>query len=326
MIVIVATAGAVDVFLVPVIMVVSVTMAVPVIVPMGVTVPMIVIVVVVVTMVVGMPMGMIVIAAAVRPMHVLRGRALGPALLSTGESRRDGGIAALVRMPVIVAMVVPDRRTMPVGAAFGIERRFDETDRRPTHLLDHLDQDVVVADPQDTRQDLGRRVTVAQMPGQTREGQRLGEAEFDQLFRSGGDGDQPSVLELEGIAVRQGGRLGEIDEKFDPLLTHHHAAPTSTLVEVENDAIASEGRRPGAGGKNLGGTDHLRTSSGAGRAERRTVPRNDGERKASNAGDGGGERKPPRTLGRQSSSPPEAIIASSARRSEIFRRSDADFN
>src|SRR5712675_1175562 len=72
-----------------------------------------------------------------------------------------------------------------IGAAFGVERRLDLDHARAEPLHHRLD-DVVAADPQALRHDLGRQMTIAEMPGDADQMLRIVAADLGQRL-GGGD-------------------------------------------------------------------------------------------------------------------------------------------
>jgi hypothetical protein len=65
-----------------------------------------------------------------------------------------------------------------IGAAFGIERRFD-LDHAGTQPLDHRLDDMVAPDTQALGHDLRRQMAVAEMPGYPNQMMRIGAADLD---------------------------------------------------------------------------------------------------------------------------------------------------
>jgi hypothetical protein len=249
---------------------------------------------VVVTVLVIMVVVMVVVAAAaIRAVDVLAGGARhlagGPARLRGGEQVRIDlglGVPVVVLVPVIVAvggavgvgvrvlvvmrvamrmvvrvvvpvaMVVARGGADAVGAALGGEGRLDEADGRAAHLLDHFDQDVIVADPERVAGEFGGGVAVAEVPGDAGEFALVGEAELGEALRPRRDGDDAAVLEREAVAGGERRRLGEVEQEFEAALGVHHDAPAAALVIIEHDGIDG-GSRVGAGGENGGGAEHL---------------------------------------------------------------------
>src|SRR5712675_656940 len=72
-----------------------------------------------------------------------------------------------------------------IGAAFGVERRLDLDHARAEPLHHRLD-DVIAPDPQALRHDLGRQMTIAEMPGDADQMLRIVAADLGQRL-GGGD-------------------------------------------------------------------------------------------------------------------------------------------
>jgi len=90
--------------------------------------------------------------------------------------------------------------TAGIGAAFGIERRFDLDDSRPQPLHHRLD-DVIASDPQGLGRNLRRQMTVAEMPGDPDQMERVGPSNFQQRLGCRHHLDQAAVLEHQRVAA-----------------------------------------------------------------------------------------------------------------------------
>ncbi len=126
--------------------------------------------------------------------------------------------------------------TARIGAALGIERRLDLDDARAQPLHHRLD-DVIAADAQAFRHDLGRQMAIAEMPGDPDQMQRIDAADFEQRLRGGHHLDQPAVFEDQRIAAAQRDRVLEIEQEFQPARARHRHPPPVPVVEIEHDGI-----------------------------------------------------------------------------------------
>jgi hypothetical protein len=123
-----------------------------------------------------------------------------------------------------------------IGAAFGIERRFD-LDHARAQSPDHRLDDMVAADAQAARGDLGRQMAVAEMPGDPDQMLRIGPANFDQRLRRGDDLDQPAVVEHQRIAAAQHGGVFQVEQKLKSARAGHRHPPAMTIVKIEHNGI-----------------------------------------------------------------------------------------
>ena len=141
-----------------------------------------------------------------------------------------------------------------IGAAFGIERRLDLDHARAKPLHHRLD-DMVAPYPQAARRDLGRQMTVAEMPGDPNQMLRIGTPDLGQRLRRRDDLHQPAVVEHQRIAAAQHGGMFEIQQEFQPTCSRHRHPTAMAIVEIEHNRI---GRRliPAMGAANLRGADH----------------------------------------------------------------------
>ena len=193
-----------------------------------------------------------------------------------------GGPAVIVlmgvAMAVIVIMVVAPRLSLislHVSAALGIERRLERDDPRPKSIRHRLD-DRIAADAQRLRQDFGRQMAVAEMPGDADQSEPVGGPDLRQRLGRGDDFDDAPVLEAQTVAAAQHRGFCEIEKEGEPADAGHGHAPAIALVKIEHHSI---GRRAGplAGGYHSVSTQHRRLSGlkgrvvGSGRPPRSTL-------------------------------------------------------
>jgi hypothetical protein len=185
-------------------------------------------------------------------------------------------IAMIVNMIVAVRCVVMTRMIVPamimcmvvvtrlgrvamaaagIGAAFGIERRFD-LDHPRTQPLHHRLDDVIAPDPQAFADDLGRQMAVAEMPGNPDQMMRVGDADLEQRFRRRDHLDQPAIVEHQRIAAAQCDGIFEVEQEFQPPRRRHRHSPPVTIVEIEHDRIGGR-LRPAMLRTDLGGSHHV---------------------------------------------------------------------
>jgi len=155
---------------------------------------------------------------------------------------------------MIVVMVMAVRLAVAVGTTLRVESG-QHRRHRGAEPLQHVLDDMVVADAQPVAEELGRQVPVAEMPGDANEVGRAGGYDLEQAFRHCLHQDQPAILKLKGVAVLHHGRLLEIEKEHRLADAAHDEAAAVTIVSLEGERI---GRRagPSAGGKDAGGGDH----------------------------------------------------------------------
>jgi hypothetical protein len=142
-----------------------------------------------------------------------------------------------------------------IGAALGIERRFD-LDHACTQSLHHCLDDMIAPDPQAARRDLCRQMTVAEVPGDPDQMLRISTANLDQRLRRRDDLDQPGIVKHQCVAAAQDGGIFQIEQEFESARPRHRHPPAMTIVEIEHDGI---GRRliPAMLAADLRGADHV---------------------------------------------------------------------
>ena len=163
-------------------------------------------------------------------------------------------VRRMIMSIMAVRVVLGMRMRGGIGAAFGIEWRLDLDDAgaEPCH---HRLDDVVAADAQALRHDLGRQVAVAEMPGDPHQMERIGATDFDQRFGGCDHLDQAAVFQHQRIAAAQGDGIFQIEQEFQPARARHRHPPPVPVVEVEYDGIG-RGVRPAMLALNFGGADH----------------------------------------------------------------------
>ena len=190
----------------------------------------------------GMVVGVIMAAAAIVAMGVIM--VMMMALRSV--------FMGMVVLPMIVIVSVD--LAMTVGPAFGIEsgkyRR-----HRGAEPLQHVLDDMIVANAQPVAEELDRQMAVAEVPGDADDLGRPGSGDLQQALGHRLDQDQPAVLEFERIAVLHDSGFLEIEQKHRLADAAHDEAAAVAIVAFEGERI---GRRagPGAGGEDAGSGDH----------------------------------------------------------------------
>lgn len=141
-------------------------------------------------------------------------------------------------MMAVVTMIVRGMvmRRLRIRPALGIERRLDLDDARAQSLHHRLD-DMIPADAQALRHDLGRQMAVAEMPGDPDQMQWIGAADFDQRLGGRDNLDQPAVLQHQRVAAAQRDGVLQIEQEFQPARPRHRHPPPVPVVEIEHDGI-----------------------------------------------------------------------------------------
>jgi hypothetical protein len=192
--------------------------------------------------------------ASIRPFP--RKRESGSSLRVLGARLRgDERISALVMLgaaTLVVMMMVATAMGVAVfiGAAFGIERRFERLKPRAEpaqHIFDH----VIAADAQPLADNLDVDVTIADVPSEA--GQIVGVrgGDFDKRLGPADDPDDRAVLEHEAVAVPERDGLRKIEQEFCATLAAQHHAPAMTFVRVERNRIDSACLIPMSGGLDI---------------------------------------------------------------------------
>jgi hypothetical protein len=130
---------------------------------------------------------------------------------------------------IMVAMVV----VTAVSTAFGLERHLHSHKLRSEameHLLDHM----IGPNAKDLAANFGRQMSISQMPGQAHELAGFLVPDFDDIFRSGLDLQQPPVFELQRIAVGHRNGVRKVEENVFTLIGSQANAAAMARVKVES--------------------------------------------------------------------------------------------
>ena len=165
-------------------------------------------------------------------------------------------VIVVVPVVVVVMMIVlvAAMRRAGIGAAFRVERPLDGDDFRAEaarHVLDHM----VAPDPERASRQLDRQVTIAEMPGDPRQRDRVLAADLGERLRRRDHFDDAAVLQRETVAGAQHQSLGQIEQEGEALDAGHRDAAAMTIVIIEHDGIGGRAG-PGAGGANGAGGEH----------------------------------------------------------------------
>ena len=132
-------------------------------------------------------------------------------------------MTVIVGMIDAMVMVMADRERASVLMAVaivgstGAGSRVPGARRQGAEMVgEQIREDVVGTDAQQAGRDLGRRVTVAEMPGDAAERQRVGGGDLEDGFGSGTDLDQGSVVEGEESPSRSTRASGRSRRKWRP--------------------------------------------------------------------------------------------------------------
>ena len=149
---------------------------------------------------------------------------------------------------------------LAVGAAFGIERRAYLTHLGP-QPLQHVDDDVIVADQDALALDLGRQMAIAEMPGQSCERSGVSAAHLDQVLLRRPNFDEAALLQFQSIAGVQDDGLNQVEQEIDAAVAQHAQPPAIAVIEQQGDAVDRLFLRPVSRPHDFGGAAHVRTGS-----------------------------------------------------------------
>jgi hypothetical protein len=144
-------------------------------------------------------------------------------------------MAMCVFRVIVPRVIVPG---MVIGAALGLEGTHHLCDRAAL-AADHLGQNVVMFDVERVSGDLGRRMSVADMPGQPHQPQRVLGAHLKQFLLRCADRDQPAILELQAIALAENAGLVEIEQHVEAADGAQHCAAALAALMVKDHGVGN---------------------------------------------------------------------------------------
>ena len=163
-------------------------------------------------------------------------------------------VVIVAMMTMLLAMLVA-MRLMMVGPTLRLERAFD-LDHLGAKPSEHVGDDVIVADAQPFRPDLGFEMPVAKMPGQPHLVQPIAALDLEQRLRFGDDLDQPPIFEHISIAMGERRCLGEIDQHFKAAHRGDHTSTSAAILKGQHDAVGDGFEFDLGGGHERMGVEH----------------------------------------------------------------------
>lgn len=177
----------------------------------------------------GIAMGMLMrVVVLVRMIMAVAGMRMAVAVLMAVVM--VGVIAMIMATAAGVAMLV----VMDLG--LGLERPLDLA-HRAALAANQLGQRRILLDIDCIGGDLDRDMAAAEMPGETRQPQRVLGGDRDQLLRRRPDQHERAVLELDRIAVVQRGRLVEIEHDVAPAIAPDRGMARVAAMMVEGEGL-----------------------------------------------------------------------------------------
>ena len=160
-----------------------------------------------------------------------------------------------VAVIVVVIMAVTVTVAMIVSAVLRIERHFD--DRKPrTQAAEHVLDHVIASDAEAVAGDLHVDVAIADVPGEPRQFVGACGGDFDERFGPSDDAHDSAILQHKSVAVMQGNRLWEVEQKRRPTLAGQNDPAAMPVMGVEHDRIDGAGVIPVAGRPDFTSTLH----------------------------------------------------------------------
>lgn len=145
-------------------------------------------------------------------------------------------VVMMVMMAMIVATAAVVAMVVMMDLGLGLERPLDLA-HRAALAANQFGQRGILLDIDRIGGDLGRDMAAAQVPGETRQPQRVLGGDRDQLLRRRPDQDERTVLELDRIAVVQRRRLVEVEQDVLPAIALERGMARVAAMVVEGEDL-----------------------------------------------------------------------------------------
>ena len=172
-----------------------------------------------------------------------------------------GMIVVMVIVPVMVMgmVVTVVVRLGLIGAAFGLERRFDRNYPGAERRQQFLDRRIA-SEPQALLQNLHRDMPVAEMPGEPRQRRKIGGAGFDQRLGLGDDLDQRAVIEHHRVVRAQPHGLRKVEFHTGAFDAEQEALLRPPLRMAQDQRVDDVSALPSGSGLDACGAWHGRSA------------------------------------------------------------------
>jgi hypothetical protein len=163
----------------------------------------------------------------------------------------------IMPMVVMAGMVMASMvmAGMVIGPALRRERPPDFLGQ-PALSAHHLGQHMISTDIDRIGTDLGRRMAVADMPGDTGHAEGIFSRDLEQFLWSGAHANQTPIFQLQSIAIANHRGLVEIEQQIEALLALQRDAALLALIVIERDGIDDLVGLDGDFADNARGTQH----------------------------------------------------------------------
>jgi hypothetical protein len=174
-------------------------------------------------------------------------------------------VIVMMMAMIMVVMVVAAAAIVAMGVVMHLRLRLEGAlDRRhraalPAH---QFGQRRIVRNIEGVGRHLGRNVMAAEMPGEARQPQRILGPDLQKAFRCRLDLDEAAILQLQGIAVVQRGRLVERDLDREPARGRGGDAAAIAVAMGETERVGDPLGADGGLAKDGSGAKHRRRPHG----------------------------------------------------------------
>src|SRR5215467_13895259 len=141
--------------------------------------------------------------------------------------------------PMVVVIVVMMRVAVilrgPIGTAFGLKGRFNSQQlcsEANKHVFDH----VIGPEEKGILANLGREMTVTQMPSEAHQLTPILMLDLYKYFGSSNDPEPVAVIQLQPIAVGHSDCLGKIKKNILSVVRRETNSSPMTRVEIERES------------------------------------------------------------------------------------------
>ena len=146
-------------------------------------------------------------------------------------------VAMVAAMPVMGVMMTFEQWTSAtVSTTFGLEWARDGMDVA-AEPSDHIGQDGIGLNVDGCGGDFGRRVPIADVPGDAREFRWAGRVHLEQILRSRPDDHEAAIAQIQRVAIGHVGGLRQIKKKIMAAVRRHQDAALIAVGARQRDAV-----------------------------------------------------------------------------------------
>jgi hypothetical protein len=146
-------------------------------------------------------------------------------------------------MMVLLVIMVMMVAVSAIGAPFRL-KRYTHLRKFRSETAEHVFDDMIWANAEDVVSDLGRQMTISQMPGKAYKLMRIFVPDFNNDFGRGPDSEPSPIFQLQAVSVGHSNRFVEIEKDIFAFVGDKPNAASMARVEIQRERTRCLFRRP----------------------------------------------------------------------------------